>query len=395
MLELLSEKFRLFDGVFGASDEVLGTIESGVDFEKRILAIYQECRTPDEIDAAFRALQAEMDEQIQSRLEDTQRALFEHFDEDVHHRLRLQLADAQSQLDRFGKKFWNLSRFVLSDLATFDDNALCFDLRQSPRSDIPTGRYRLISKSNPASESPPEGNSFLYRLSHPLGEHVIEDAKRFSTPVAEIAFDITNHPVRIAVIEDLRGRSGWLTLRRLTIESYEQEEYLLFSGHDDDGNALDQETMEKLFSCAGRIINETPISSTNASRLCEDAELHAKATIHRSLEQNSKYFNEAREKLERWADDMVVSAEKALKDTKEQIKILRREARQAVTLEEQHAIQQKIQALERKQRKQRQEIFDVEDEIMNRRDQLIDQLQKRLSQKTDSTELFTVRWRVV
>ncbi len=39
VLELLSEKFRLFDGVFGASDEVLGSIESGVDFEKRILTI--------------------------------------------------------------------------------------------------------------------------------------------------------------------------------------------------------------------------------------------------------------------------------------------------------------------------------------------------------------------
>ena len=35
-----------------------------------------------------------------------------------------------------------------------------------------------------------------------------------------------------------------------------------------------------------------------------------------SLEQNSKYFHEAREKLEKWADDMVLSAEKALKGTK-------------------------------------------------------------------------------
>mgnify|MGYP006205535583 CR=1 FL=1 len=54
-LRLLTEKFNLFNGVFGASDEVLGQIESGVDFEKRILAIYQECRTPEAIDAAFRA----------------------------------------------------------------------------------------------------------------------------------------------------------------------------------------------------------------------------------------------------------------------------------------------------------------------------------------------------
>jgi len=45
--------------------------------------------------------------------------------------------------------------------------------------------------------------------------------------------------------------------------------------------------------------------------------------------------------LEKWAEDMVLSAEKVSADTKEQIKALRRQARQAVTLEEQHAIQEK------------------------------------------------------
>jgi len=44
--ELLAGKFKLFDGVFGASDEVLGSIASGVDFEKRILDIYQYVARP-------------------------------------------------------------------------------------------------------------------------------------------------------------------------------------------------------------------------------------------------------------------------------------------------------------------------------------------------------------
>ena len=58
--ELLSEKFALFSGVFGASDEVLGAIESGVDFEKRIIKIYQECRSPVQIEFAFDQLQSEL-----------------------------------------------------------------------------------------------------------------------------------------------------------------------------------------------------------------------------------------------------------------------------------------------------------------------------------------------
>ena len=396
VLELLTEKFSLFNGVFGASDEVLGSIESGVDFEKRILAIYQECRTPEEIDAAFRALQAEMDEQIRSRLDDTRRKLFEHFDEDVHQRLRLQLADAKAQLDRVGQRFWSLTRLMLAERARFDDAALTFDLDRPPRDDIPRGRYHLISKSHPRAEGDggEEPSLFLYRLSHPLGEHVVEGAKALDTPAEEIVFDVTRYQTRLAVVEALRGKSGYLTLSRLSVDSYDREEYLLFSGFDDHDASLDQETMEKLFACAGRTTGGGTVPSSAMQRLNADAERHAKGTISRSLEQNSKHFNEARERLEKWADDMVLSAEKALADTKDQIKALRRQARQAVMLEEQHEIQEKIQKFERQQRRQRQEIFKVEDEIMEKRDQLIDSLERRLAQRTETERLFTIRWAV-
>ncbi|MGE5550415.1 MAG: SNF2-related protein [Bacteroidota bacterium] len=397
VLELLTEKFSLFSGVFGASDEVLGSIESGVDFEKRILAIYQECRTPEAIDAAFQALQAEMDEQIRSRLDDTRRALFEYFDEDVHQRLRLRLADTRAQLDRVGQRFWLLTRHVLADRARFNEPALAFELERPPRDDIPRGRYHLISKSQPHEFDGrvEELSHFLYRPSHPLGEYVIEEAKRTETPAAEIHFDITNHPVRLSVVEALRGQSGYLTLTRLTVDSYDREEYLLFSGFVDDGTALDQETMEKLFLCNGRVIRSNANPEPQAKRLAAESERHVQATVSRSLEQNSKHFHDAREKLEKWADDMVLSAEKALTDTKEQIKTLRRQARQAVTLEEQHQILEKIQKLEHQQRRQRQEIFRVEDEIMEKRDQLIDQLEKRLAQRTATETLFTIRWVVL
>jgi superfamily II DNA/RNA helicase len=197
VLELLSEKFTLFNGVFGASDDVLGTIESGVDFEKRILSIYQECRTSDQIETAFRKLQEEMDEQIRTRMDDTRRALFESFDEDVHQRLRLQLADAQAQLDRVGQRFWALTRFILADRARFDDAALAFDLDSPPPGDIGVGRYHLISKSHQkaADGGGEEISRFLYRLSHPLGEHVVREGQSQVTPPACIVFDVTLHSI--------------------------------------------------------------------------------------------------------------------------------------------------------------------------------------------------------
>ena len=393
VLELLTEKFKLFDGVFGASDEVLGTVESGVDFEKRIAAICRQCRTPEEIDAAFDALRAELEEQIRARLADTRRTLFEHFDQEVHDRLRMQLADARERLDRVGRRFWSLTRFILAAQAHFDDESLAFDLVSPPRADILPGRYQLISKTRPqtAADGP---EAFLYRLSHPLGEHVVERAKALATPAVRVAFDVTRHPARLRAVEALRGKNGYLTLARQTIDTYDREEYLLFSGIDERGDSLDQETMEKMFQCAGRVEGAVDVPAAVVQRLAAESTRHAQATVSRSLEANHRHFQEAREKLQRWADDMVLAVDKALHDTKERIKALEREARHATTLTEQHRIQEEIQKLEKVKRRQRQNIFKVEDEIMEKRDALIDALEQRLAQRTESETLFTIRWSV-
>lgn len=170
---------------------------------------------------------------------------------------------------------------------------------------------------------------------------------------------------------------------------------MLFSAFDSNGVALEQETCEKLFNCASDGTTATHIPDAVQTRLSAESDRHARATISQSLEVNNTHFNEAREKLEKWADDMVLAAEKALKDTKEQIKLCQRQARLATNLAEQHEIQQKIQKLEKQQRRQRQEIFQVEDSIVAKRDTLIGALEKRLTQKTESQRLFTIEWAVV
>lgn len=143
----------------------------------------------------------------------------------------------------------------------------------------------------------------------------------------------------------------------------------------------------------GRAPSALPAAA--AQRLAAEAERHAQATLSRSLEQNHRHFNEARDKLEKWADDLVLSAEKALAATKDQIKALQRQARQATTLDEQHQLQEKIQKLEKQQRRQRQDIFKAEDEIIDKRDELIAALERRLAQHTTQEALFTLRWTVV
>ncbi len=390
VFELLNEKFRLFSGVFGASDEVLGTIESGVDFEKRIFDIYQLCRTKDEIEDAFRKLQEEMEESIQSKMDETRSILLEHFDEDVHNRLKVNLEGTRQKLDSFSRMFWILTKFILESNADFIDPELSFELLSPPCENIRPGLYRLISKEK--DNIPGE---FLYRLSHPLGEYVIETGKNLETSLAHVEFDISNHPVKISLVEELKGQSGWLILQYMIIDSFEREEHLLFSGIDGHGKSLNQETCEKIFNCLGKVSHHEDIIPDIKKRLEKEAKRHAKATLSRSLEANNQHFCKERERLEKWAEDMVIAAEKELSDTKNRIKALNRQARQAPTIDEQHKIQERIRELEKKKRRQRQQIFDVEDEIMEKRDSLISSLEKRMAHKTSVEPLFTIKWSVV
>lgn len=387
VLELLTEKFNLFSGVFGASDEVLGRIEGGLDFEKRILQIYDTCRQPEQIEAAFNALQAELEEVIADRIQDTQSQLLENFDEDVHDRLKLRLQDAEARLDKLGRWFWGVTRYALNDRARFDEQSYAFSL-STPPTGIATGRYQLIRGA-----AQPDMLAHAYRLSHPLGEWSIEASLNAATPVATLKLDYDKHGARVSVIERLRGMSGWLTLARLEVTAFETTEALLFSGLTDDGQVLDQETCERLMAipAAGK---PTPLSTTVPEALLANSQRAVAATIAQVLEANQRLFNEERDKLERWADDKLLAAEEALKNTKARIAQLKRDARKAVTLQEQDGIQRELSELERKQRRLRQEIFAVEDEIIVKRDELIASLQQRLQEKTSNETLFSIRWQV-
>jgi len=210
----------------------------------------------------------------------------------------------------------------------------------------------------------------------------------------EIRFDISSHPGKISVVESLKGQSGWICLDLLTVDSFQREEHLVFTGLLSDDSPLDQETCEKLFSC--QAASEPVQLKTQAPLVLNaNAERHLQAVISRNLEANNRFFQAEREKLEKWADDKILAAEQALQDTKAKIRGLKRESRQAETVEQQHDAQRQIRDLERLQRRQRQQIFDVEDEIVEKRDELIDALEQRLKQSTDTARLFTIRWQVV
>ncbi len=389
VLELLTEKFKLFDGVFGVSDEVLGSVESGIDFEKTIAEIYDTCRTSQEIDDAFTQLQKELETHINKKLQETQKALIENFDEDIHDLLKITLGEAENRLDKVGRYFWRVSKYMLADHAAFHDDDYAFTLSKTYKPDIASGLYQLVRKGKAKTLE----HAQKYRLTHPLEEQVLNEAMVQETPPAEIIFNYSDYESKISMVGNLLGKAGWLILKKLRMESLQSQEHLIFTGMLDDGTILDAEVCEKLFSCDARKL-PLPINDNAPATLIQNAQRQVDAKISHLVEENSLFFQAERDKLEKWADDKILSAEQALTDTKHRLRALKREARMTETIEQQQHIQTDIRDLEKLQRRQRQQIFAAEDEIIEKRDELIEALEQKLQQTTHVDELFTIRWNV-
>lgn len=385
--ELLDEKFRLFDGVFGASDEVLGSIESGVDFEKRIAEIYQTCRSEAEIQSSFDTLQKEMENSIEAHMNITKQSLLDHFDKEVHEKLRVSLEESRDYLNKYESWLWQMTRYYLRSNAKFEDENLAFELQKSPfvSEDIPLGRYKIGKYIQDAH---------TYRIGHPLAQEVIRACKSLPLAVRMLELDYTSTRSNIFALEDLVGQSGWMKVINFRISSFEEEDYVLLVGLTDTGKRLDTEQCQHLLSLTGKthLCDEVQHNKLAIDQFLTDR-MHELTTDN--MERNAAFFDAEMDKLDNWADDLKNSLELELKNLEREIKSRKTEARKITELQAKVKEQRKIKELEKRRSELRKNLYQAQDEVDTQKEALIDRIEGRMSQHSQTEELFTVRWSLV
>ncbi len=387
--ELLNVKFKLFDGVFGASDEVLGSIESGVDFEKRIARIYQECRTPEQIDLAFNDLEEELKDSISTTLKKTREQLLENFDEEVHEKLRINLQASREYLSKYENWLWRVTQFKLNDNAVFFESDYSFNLTENPysKANIPLGKYRLGKHVEDAH---------VYRIGHRLAENIIESCKSASLPNVHLCFDYSASPQKISVLEQLVGQSGWLELTHLTVSSFETEDYLLFSGVTADGMLLENDACHRLFSLQANVQGGfVTLPSKEEALLNQNLKRQKSDLIEEIGMRNGSFFDEELEKLDKWSEDRRNSLKMALKDLDDQIKELKKQAKQAPNLPAKLKLEKERKKCEAERDAAWRDYDEAAKEINRAKDELIDEIEKRLEQQEHQQTLFFISWNIV
>lgn len=387
--ELLDQKFNLFKGVFGASDEVLGSIESGADFEKRIAAIYQACRTEEQINAAFDSLQKAMDENIQSSLRDTRQKLLENFDAEVHEKLKMNFRESRTYLDTYERWLWDTTRFFLGSNAEFAGHEYSFMLKTNPFPDekIDAGPYKIGKNIEDAH---------VYRPAHPLAQRILNEVKNKPLGEAEMVFDYSNNSGIVSILESLVGKQGILKVSNYTVDAFEAEDHVILSAFNNQGEKISDEIAKKLFVLSAEIVTGNRKITDDENERLENLEKESvKITSTRIAERNSGFFDTEVDKLDKWAEDMKKALELDLKKLEIDIKAEKTNAKKIGNLEEKVKAQRAIKDKEKKRNEMRKRLYEAQDEVELKKEQLIERVEAHLQQKSRLEPLFTVRWRVI
>lgn len=385
VFELLDEKFNLFRGVFGASDDVLGSLESGLDFEKKIAEIYATCRSTNDINSAFDNLQKEFEHVIEEKMKKAQSKLMENFDAEVIDKLKIRLKESKAMLTRFERWLWWVTQAYLRKHAKFDASRLRFTLKTNPFTfPIKTGTYSLDKKDE---------HSYRYRMNHPLANGILKHYCQMELQPAHLSFNLSASKLKVAMLKSFVKDSGWLSLSVVEVNSFEVTDHLLLTAITDDGRKLTQEQAAKLF---GLPSNDDDDVSAFPKKEIEKVKEELLQGLRLELKnRDAQHLQHEANKLNRWAADRVYLLEKELKDTKVRIRTFNNEAANTSEPLDQLEIQKKIRELEKRQRKQRQEIFDAEDRIKDHRDNMIEQMAQRIQRSFKEKQIFTVRWTLI
>jgi superfamily II DNA or RNA helicase len=391
ILELLTNKFQLFSSVFGASDEVLGAIEDGLDFEKRISDILNSSRTDAEISKAFQALETQFATEISTEMASAKAKVFDSLDPNVQDRLKQYDKESGEVLNKFERLLLAVTQHQLAGCADFEGDGRTFVLNHSPVSDAPKGRYFFKSK--------PIENAHQYRYQSPLAQHVVGVAKQAQTPPRELTFSISQSDRISATVKALEGQTGELTVNMVTYAMKARDEdvsesYMLAGGLTDAGEWLDDEYAADILNlhCSNIGANDIQLDTTRFEPYLKARQ----STLEKEVQgRNSRYYDQQEELIYRNQQDRKAEHEGSIREYRAKEKEARKAARQTDDPMEQLKYKKEARKWEQKAEEADDDFRDAKKKLRDEADKYLELIEQSLKGTQSTEHLFNIRWRIV
>ncbi|MBI5641046.1 MAG: DEAD/DEAH box helicase family protein [Nitrospirae bacterium] len=394
VFELLDQKFRLFNGIFGASDEVLGAIGSGVDFEKRILDIYQACRTEAEINAAFDSLQSELAEQINQKMVETRTKLLENFDDEVSTRFRVinrRVKEDLSVMDLM------LSRLVVSALGLTEyemANGCCaFEITdraaKSKKHGLEPGTY-YIGRFD--GQRPGERLHIAHRAVSQL-IHGLKTRKNDASHQLKLCYTTGRH--KISQLEPYIGKSGTWAIYKAAFEGLDTEEHLIHCvmvNENGEWTALSQELADKFAGITAEATADHSLPPLDEKLIDTSLSKTLRSLTQKIGERNEEYYDAELDRLEIYAEESLMRLQDELKKKGEELAEARKKKQKAETFDERQAIRKEIHKLELEYSRLSEKIAAENKRLFEEKDKEMKKLEKKLDLRIQKSCIARAYW---
>ena len=389
ILELLAGKFHLFESVFGASDEVLGAIEDGFDFEKKINEILNNSRSDADIDSAFKALEAQFATEITSEMAAAKSKVFDNLDPNVQDKLKAYDSQSSEVLNKFERLLLAVTMRELTPHATFENDGRNFLLNQSPVQDAKTGYYFF--------KSAPIENAHQYRFDSPLARFVIEKSLSAQTVSRELTFSINKSERASTSVKSLLGKSGELTVKVVTFSMKAKndtitESYMLAGALTQEGDWLDHEYVSDILDlhCADVGVEVSVEDSKFKPYLDERSE-----QLQREVQgRNSRYYDQQEELLYRNQQDRHAESEGKIREYRNKEKEARKSAKATDEPLEQLKFKQEARKWAQKAEDEDEEARAARRKMREEADNFLSLIEQSLKGTRSVEDLFTIKWKI-
>ena len=340
VLELLQEKLNLFDGLFGSSDEILGALESGLDFEKTILEIYQNCKSPEEYDKAFNELQLKLKETISATTLEYRKLLLENTDQSVAELFKRTVHETRQVISEFDNDILKLCKISLGEkLKQTEDEAI----------------FKVDGNEFPLAfrELKPEEVGKITRVykEYPLIKEILDDSLLLQTkPIPSIKFNLTNHGKKITQLEDCDGNEGFIFLWKLKVSGVETEEIIVplaFIKTNGEFKSLDFNVAEELLTVNSedneKTFENSPIAKNELLSLWESWK---EPVLAKYKKKNERLLDRETDRINQYYNDYTLKIDNKIQKKEEEKTDLNRRRDNSADMEERIDLMKKIQDIE-------------------------------------------------
>lgn len=375
--DLLSSKLGIFEETFGCSDKILGSTNLSENIEDAIRNVYKSCRSPEEIEKGFEALQNTFKEEIENAIKASESDLDTYFDEEVSKAFDFQYVEATRIVDEMADLFYCIIKESLP----------CAEFIDSEYSFIVDGVRKTVLAKN-------DENAEFCSISSDFGQRILQqvDADNLDgVNVLELDYSGSKH--KIGFLDNSSQHGGRICVSKITYESFETSEALVLTGQFDDKSAIPEDICHKLL--------KLPLKSNNgrSQKLCiQELEQRHSDEVKERVESisayNSKVFQEELEYIDNWADSLIEKVQLVVKNMRAKRKELQMTCDFTNNVEEKAKIQEQIHELSKKINKSWVELAQLEDEIEDRRYALIENLRAEKDKSVTVKKLFEVELRI-